>query len=53
VRTDAVVNFEGATLDDDPHAEAVGDTDAGNIQAGVGLSERGPGVGDVLGREHE
>jgi hypothetical protein len=28
VRTDAVVNFECATLDDDLHTEAVGDTDA-------------------------
>ena len=53
VRTDAVVDFEGATLDDDSHAEAVGDTDAGRVGAGVGLGERRHGVGDVLGREHE
>ena len=48
VRTDAVVDFEGATLDDDPHAEAVGDTDAGKVRAGVGLGERRHGVGDIL-----
>jgi hypothetical protein len=33
VRTDAVVNFEGTTLDHDPHAKAVGDTDASTIRA--------------------
>jgi hypothetical protein len=53
VRADAVVNFEGAALDNDPHAEAVGDTDACNVGAGVGLGERRHGVGDVLGCEHE
>jgi hypothetical protein len=37
VGTDPVVNFEGTTLDDDSHAEAVGDTDAGNVRAGVSL----------------
>ena len=30
----------GATLDDDSHAEAVGDTDAGRVGAAVGLGER-------------
>jgi hypothetical protein len=40
VRTDAVVDFEGATLDDNPYAEAVGDTDAGAVRAGVRLSKR-------------
>jgi hypothetical protein len=51
VRTDAVVDFEGATLHDDPHSEAVGDTDAGRVGALIGLCERHHRVGDVLGRE--
>jgi hypothetical protein len=50
---DAVVNFEGTTLDDDSHAEAVDDTDACDVGAAVGLGERRHGVGDVLGDEHE
>ena len=51
VRTDPVVDLQGSPLDDDPDAEAVGDTDAGRVGAGVGLGERRHGVGDVLGRQ--
>jgi hypothetical protein len=36
----AVVNFERATLDDDPDTEAVTDADAREIRAGVGLFDR-------------
>jgi hypothetical protein len=53
VRTYAVVNFEGAAVDDDSHAESVGDTDASQVGSGVGLCESGRGVGDVLGCEYE
>jgi hypothetical protein len=53
VRTDAVVNFEGSTLDDDVHTETVDNTDASRVGAAVGLLERRRGVDDVLGREHE
>ena len=48
VRTNAVVNFEGASFDDDSHAEAVGDTDASEVRTRVGRAERRHGVGDVL-----
>jgi hypothetical protein len=53
VRTDAVVDFEGATLDDDSHAETVDEADTGRIGSAVGLGERSRGIGDVLGREHK
>jgi len=51
VGTHTVVNFEGTTLDHDPHAKAVGDTDAGRVGTGIGLGERRHGVGDILGGE--
>jgi hypothetical protein len=53
VRTNAVVNFEGASLDDDATTEAVDDADASGVRARVGLGERRRGVGDVFGREYE
>ena len=49
--TGGVVNFEGATFDADSHAEAVGDTDAGQLGTAVGLGEGHHRVGDVLGGE--
>jgi hypothetical protein len=33
--THAVVDFERTALDDDPHAKAVGDTDAGRVRTGI------------------
>ena len=52
VRPHAVLDFKCTTLDDDSHAEAVGDTNAGHVGAGVGLGKRRHGVGDVLGDKH-
>jgi hypothetical protein len=45
------MNFEGATLNDDSHAEAVGDTDSSDVGAGIGIGERQHGVGYILGRQ--
>jgi len=53
VRADTVVDFEGAALDNNPHAEAVNDADTSRVGSVVGLGERRRGVGDVLGCEDE
>ncbi|MGD0287912.1 MAG: hypothetical protein ABSC31_16315 [Acidimicrobiales bacterium] len=39
VRSYAVVDFEGAVLDDHSHAKAVGDTDTSEVGPTVGLGE--------------
>jgi hypothetical protein len=53
VRTDTVVDLESATFHYDPHSEAVSDTDASEVRAGVGLGEHHHRIGDVLGRKSE